>query len=1788
MKKSLRVLSLVLSVVMIFSCVSVGASAASYKGTADDAKSITYDDVNSAVYSTEQYAEMALDEVNRMLEEANLGVLDVFVGKLDLSNVDNALAGVVSLVSGLSSLKDNLGDAAILFTSVEKLKVSGSAIQRSDGDLEVIYALLDFIASIAPVAQKYVKGTVNLGLVQSFVSDYIFDVRQLAMGLLVQLTGLADTTTGTGDDAVTTKFEYMSATDSEKEAAGLGKDGTYYKEGGTLTLAQDILNKYILGSWEKLDGKFYEEGNKKSVISYDEILWIDSNGNDVSGDAMDTATYDYYGWVHPDSWVTKGLGDGVRVANGADAPSPSYTKVNLSKMGDSYDFVEALFLQAYNGILVPVLERITTRWINEERGWTIDENKTEQYITEADGTVVENENFDYMYLGDKPEGDTTASSVVFTLFDDAISIPKYTIESGHTFVEDFNNNLGKFAASVLKVKASEDSPKTGDTVTYTFLASDGVSAYRNSQEIECKFTWTYGSNSDYLVNNVCSVLKFLLHVTEKEFFDNGIIERGEYKSGSLVDDLANQQLLAYVLRGVINANIPYMYIPENDNTRTLAGVALEACIQLANQDLPQITYTSVDVNATEYKAEGGELEYVKDVVEKGLTILMDVATYNLNSVLDTNLNATGTGSDNKVGTNTTGLLGYLGDSGDWRTTATTIAAWAVYTWASGRTGNSLLNLAFKSDDYEGKSTSLTMDDVWKDLDLLVNNIVPIDSDNTSTSSPDDRPWLNAEISGTSANNGNVIQTLLFDYIIYPILTLDVTNLEKVLSKNANGALANDTIETVLVDTVHRVFDLIFPEVFAHKVTSIDTFLDNDTLGNMVSDLVSTLAANGSVTGQANGGTIVGRGKIIAGVALPIVCLVLGLSDKQEFKELENYLPTVVAAKADGITFQVHNGSSGVNTSYRTTDGNYTRAYDNLYSYNITSATATVINAEGKTGTITGVAKGTTLNGGDTKEATLSGVSAGDMVEVKYEYQVLTEDGTALNDGKSLSSVTYCYVGTTDTGDDEDLVSETVGGCEVQYTTDVYLGSGDSVSNLDNYTIRIKTPSSVSSAIAASVTKVQSEGQVWLSASSSSESMSAADATYVLNPIKTDSQYNRTEYEYSKDADGNTEVDDYDKPVKASVKAGNYVTDGTYPISITLDIGGESKTITVRAHFYDDYGLESLVNSCISANLSQSDLTAAGSSYWNSYYTALKNAASFVLKPNLNGSTFDSYIGLTDAGTINETSQYKTLYEALYAAKKNVDENKASSGAAALWAAVNQYLPYNYTRESYTATNSAGEEVTVYYQNPIEYSDSSYGYVGMRNYVSYSYREFKSYVKHANSLIDREYKWVSKTADDYADMTAAEKKKFQEDVDKYQEDVEENTGTISTIESAYAIHMLNLTYKRLIKFVDTDAYANKLSTIIAQYGGKDGTGYSTITYQNYTTAYNFATGVAGKGAEANPEMVTRAITELINAWKHLAGKADYTKLKNTLDSALASADDFNYDDWLTAYAEYTNEDVTYIPYDAIENNVYVSEPDNKYYQSAYDASVAYIDALNTAIKLLKEEAKGKELSTADQDTIDEAAAKILTTQEAALAALDKYINGDSGDGGDSGDTEEFSVTLDTTTTYTGNGATYTAAINETIFKTVDVSTIENNGTTYTLSGVIYGVPQELTEEVAKSMFNVTGGTVEVTKNSSGNYGTGSLIIIKDSSGTVRNTYYVAYRGDVTGDTLVNTADVSSMNLGIAGVTGYEFNDSSSNARYSFPAVDVNGDKSFNLSDLATCRSIVFGSYAINQTTGEIAK
>lgn len=1762
MKKSLRILSLVLAVVMIMTSASVAGSAyEAYKGTGAN---ITYDDVNSAVYTTEQYASMALDEVDRLLD-ANAMVLDIYVGTLNISSIDGTLASVISLLSSVSSLLDAgiLGDAALLKAPIKALETKGTS--RSKGDTQVIYDLLDLIGGLAPLASKYVNGSISLGILNSFIANYVFDVRELVFGLLSGLTGLAKEEFG--DDI---GWDYYITT----------KDiPSKYKGTGTaLIFAQDVLNTLVLGEWKQLDGLFYEMGDHTSHVAYQEIQFHDGSATGAilpKDTPLDTDRYDYYGWVHPDNWVTVGLGDFIRVNAGAAAPKASYQNVNLQNLSAVYPFVEAIFLQAYNGILVPVLNRITKSWIRQSLGYTFDDNKTTEFQYDANGEIkldangdaIINPDYDYLYQGDAPE--VVTGEKIFRIFDaENLTVPYYEVQSAgyDSFVSAFNHNLGLFVDGIINVTSAS---KVGNTTTYTWSGTND-----EGEPESYSFSWTDGSNS-YLVANVCSALKFLINVTGDEFFDQGIIERGEMKTPAEVDALGNQALLAYVLRSVINANVPYIYIPENNYTNTMAGVGLEACMQLAYQDIPQFTYTAP--NPLDYADPHA---YNVAVVEKGLAILMDVAAYNINSILDTeyatatdaNYNTTNNGTVNR-----TGLLGYLGDSGVYGTTVAAIAAWAVSTWAStivpGENGGKnqclLSGYDFQCDNWDGQygAGKVTEATVWSDLDALLNLIIPVSATYTSTSSPDNRPWLHADIASTS---GSIVKTIIFDYILYPVLELNVTNLEKILSKNNGGALAFDNIETVLVDTIHRLFDVLFPDVFDHSVTSIDTFLNNEKLAAMVNGLIVTLSATLSTT-SPNGNTIQGKGKILTGVALPIVCMILGLSDKQEFAELESYLPSTVSAADGSVTFSIYNGSQGVNTSYRDPNANFKRKVDSLYTYTITGVVCNIISGGSGTLTYTGVTPNTTtLAGGESKSITINNLQAGQMLEVTIQYKVKDENGQWFNGGNALSSTKYCYVGATDKGDDEALATETIGNQTIQYNTDVYLGAGRGLSSVDSYAFRITD--SASSATNVTVTGVSVAGNSsWIGLTSdtavTSQTLSGEGGTYVFTPFKVnDDNFKRTEFEYAKDEDGAYVEDAYGMRVKTGVKPAEagvtYIPDGDYTVTTTINVGGTTGTITTRVHLYDDFGLSGLVNSCVGANRSTSTISSAGQAYWSAYYNALKDAAAFVLQPNTHGATFNSYIGTTGNGTANETNNYLTKYRALYTATETIKKYELSSGADALWNTVNQYLPYNYVRSSYTAAGSDGD-VTVYYQNYKEYYEAGYQFVGQRNYVGHTYRTFKDAVNYANGLIDREYKWVWKTAEEYANMSAADKEAFKGDVDWYKNEVD-NKGSISSVEAAYATHMLELTYGRLIPIAGNKS---KLQAAIANFGGVSQfeKSWSTGSWAAYANAVAFATST-NSDSTATAEQINWALSKLVKAWKDLAVGADYSALTAAINAAkgfLVS----DCDSWGL------NND----------NSINVEDAEN---QEIYTAKTfaAFLDAIRAGDVLVNDNANNKGLAAANQDIIDRAVAAITDTQ----AALLPFGTPDGPDGPDEPQEVEFEIIPGQE--IFGNGATYAPVINEDVYDVVELDSYTVDGETYAIDGVIFGIPQQASSDDVIDLFTIENGTVEIIEAKANICGTGSLFVVRDTAGNVVKTYVVAYRGDLNSDADVTSPDVSLLNRCTSITPGYIYDEPTEpeDVRIKFAAADITGDGQITTADLAAIKYIQSESKPVDQGTGKYAK
>lgn len=1753
MKKSLRILSMILAVVMIFGSMSViGSAYAKYRGNDLSDSDVTYDDVDIPNFTVDQYASMALDRLDQLLAEMHIN-LDIYIGQLNLESIDGTVTSINALLA--SAAVQNLlnagllGDAAALVPAVEH-SIKYTKRTNAGGDLKVLWDVLDLIGQLkgtdrddtkgeTGILYKYVTGTLSLGALDSFIADYKFDVRELVIGLLYGLTGFG------GDDW--SYFDHKGEVPSE-----------YTGTNGPLKLLQEVLNHYVLGEWKKLDDLFYSEDNTSSNVVYSEYEFHvgSANGALVTDAEPDTATYDYYGYVHPDRWVTQTLGDAIRVANGAAAPQASYTRVDVYSMSvngtPTYEFVEPLLLYAYNNIAVPVLNRITKRWLREKLGYYFDPAKTEEWAKDENGQPVydevtgerlRSETYDYMYMGEEPEGGiNTEESKIFELFDvDTFEVPRVSLAGyqEQLFIPNLNRNATQILPHVLKADITlnggayvlDQALTDGDVLTFTWTDSEDSSHTYS-------FDWTYGPNSNITANAI-NVVRFLLQVTEQEFFSDLLIRKNAYKTPAEVEAMTDQQLMAYIARSVINSNVDYMWIDETGN-ETLADVGLEACKQLAYQDIPQFTYT-VAANAT-----------TQQKVEKALAILMDVAAYKINAELDTN-ESEGTGLVNNGSTNNTGLVGYLGNGGNYGTSAATIAKWAVKTYTDTQYGNILAGINPQL------LTSATENSLWNDLDTVINSLIPIKAGSS--------PWISGEIAGQT----QVAKSFIFDYLVYPIVDLNFTNIFKIFDRNSNGAFASDSIEKVLVDTVHRVFDLLFPSVFKSSITTVDAFLNNVSLGQMISDLACTLSATGSYAGLANTGTINGRGKCIVEFALPIVCMILGLSDTQEFKELENYAPSIFSTAGGNSTekFLIYNGSTGVNTSYKNSSGQ--RVIDKLYTYKIKGAGASVVG--GNAITLSGVPADYQLAAGASKEVTVSGFHDGDMIAITFEYEILDETGTALkkpgtSDAATLTSKKYVYATDNDKGDDEALVSVGFNGGTIEYPTDIYVSGGLS-SPIQGYAFRYTDNNSNSSkdVTVSSVSVTAANGHNdWITRtdkqSSYTQTAAGKGGTYVISPFKVaDAAYHES-YKYAKDTDGKVIYDEntglpeiigVDTDALDAEKNEYFVPNGSYTITTVFSApGASSVTITTRVHLYNDWGLSGLLNSAIAANRSSASLDETGNGYLNAYNAAVESTAEFLLPPKTNGAGFDAWVNLTTGNNRNGNynNKYAQYYAALYYQVERIRPHSAGSDAESMWTTMNGLYPYNFVRQS-----ASFDGTTAYYRDYYEYDDlTNYGYakgkpygMGQRNFLGHTYKAFKDAANYANGLIDRQLKYIDSDPDTWVTLTANDR---AEKVTAYSNAVEDaKSNAISSVEAAYAIHRANLMYDRLRELPIQTGANSKLQWAVNTFGGVTNFAAFSVSSKNaYLKAKDFANGTLNEST-STPERINRAMVELINAWKGLVAGADYT----AIIAAVADAKTFIG----TVGKGLANGKV--VPWANIDT---AANGQTLYTAATY---AAYLRAVKTAEDLIDDQIAGNDLGENDQYILDNAVSAINAAYEALESASSQ-----------STDPVATLVTPDVIDSLYGDGfysgvgeAAYYPVIDAEIAgELAEYYTIEDDNEYYgtTVDGVLYGLPDSFDKQVVESIFNIQNASIEVTKSPVGFYGTGSLVVVRRLDGSVYKCYIIAYRGDINGDGLIDADDLSCLIFYQAGgIDGYYYDEEN---RYLLVAMDLTGDKNIDSEDLAT--------------------
>ena len=307
MSNAKRFLSVILAMIMVLSTLVIGASAYSaYKG---DAIKGQYNKLDKPVLTTDQYASAAVDELDRMLgkEQIKLEKSDLYgIGELDLTSVDKTMESVYNFVTGrtFETFKGMLGDLANLNAN------AFATVRRSSGDINVLYAVLQFLYDNKGIFVSYVDQTINLGTILPSVvdlSDYT-DVNQLLKKMLYEVVYTTKDSAGnkvkpTVPKTVTESVDSMAQKLIDNLIAQYLPElngSTNISSGTTYTFIDTALKKVFNSSLvlDALNGSVKDEIKKACGVEFqknpDGSYVKDANGNKVEANRDNLNGYAKY------------------------------------------------------------------------------------------------------------------------------------------------------------------------------------------------------------------------------------------------------------------------------------------------------------------------------------------------------------------------------------------------------------------------------------------------------------------------------------------------------------------------------------------------------------------------------------------------------------------------------------------------------------------------------------------------------------------------------------------------------------------------------------------------------------------------------------------------------------------------------------------------------------------------------------------------------------------------------------------------------------------------------------------------------------------------------------------------------------------------------------------------------------------------------------------------------------------------------------------------------------------------------------------------------------------------------------------------------------------------------------------------------------------------------------------------------------------------------------------------------------------------------------------------------
>lgn len=1325
MKKSTKLLSVILAVVMIFSTMSVMAFAAKTKyQTSDNLTALDAYSPDGAVtrLSTEERMSVVFDFLDVTLAAANINMGEVFNVNLGLTtlklNIDlrsvDAICGTIDsakallnngIVKGLKGLLGIVKDA--------NLKNWKSGMTREkNAQLDIVNGIATLLNDNAGLVKKVITdGKLEVGVIGNFVdvsavNKYLSDIPGLVKGLVYPLFARVD-------DDMTLINTYSTTTENPDtliknvliNAMSKPQSYTSYKEDAS---GNCVSNHIALPTSAEAGLRDYYVKGSDSKGAYIEVFEYDT------AKKMYVAQEEKY--YKTEETDMEGKGTGVYVyANAAGENVKYYVKdsyflPSLATSGkvseifnlDSNTFVSALYQIAPYVFkdLAPVVlngsvKMLLAQWFGAE--------KTELFggkASEATAVLAKLPS-DVKAFYSKAAGAYNWEWSDFTIGSDGNGYYrlvskdgltetwlKFDMSTANSFAKLINWNYtisGDFVDEFMPTAANDGSVTASAAGYTTVLAAlnDFVGKAIDtmlSDTAKAAINWTKGDNTK-LIPNLRKALQYVAAYNPEYLFGTGYetVYAGYYDT--VVDKSASNQDVVTALGAIgVKALMPQIILPSAAELKGQNVTALLACVirELATQFVPTYNYDALiyaDYNSKTL-VKGKDSGYWLDVI---FTMGTDIGMKYLSKLADL-------GSDKPDGysvaaSKTYKLADFEKNTRAWEDTIDWIIDWAL------TSDNEWCWKVQKLINTDGLDLNLaTAQDPWVKLDKIIRDVLPVEK----------------IINETATDGKTFLETVLREDIIDRLLNLDVSKLlgtnsvTGIFNIPANSTLRTEAMYPAVFRIVRELLNKVLGKVcgntalIADSYNSIDAILQKGSIADLAEKLILGIAY-----AVKSGGLL--------DVALPFVNFFLGwTTNAQSYAE-----PKLTVDKGTLNYVQLTNGQ--MNTTLKVTNASagmilkHGDTYDHPYMLTLKSVTV-----NGTEMLKSGEKK---LSPYESIDVALNmAVPTDSLVKVTAVYSFSFKDGTDYNG--DITSTTFEYA----TNDTADTVGSAWDSGEKKATylaVDYVKMKGATTTDC-----LVTNPSALASAISnIAVTWTNTRDT---DCKFTKGSISGFDANYFESSGQTEALVNKTFLKYVKDDDSYTgnivtvnplrlksDVDAETVPSGATYALGNQAVtvSGSYRNRTrTLDMSAPLGTL----YYYNSTNIKKAVDSEFKANRDSSKYPAEA---WNTYWTALTAAAKFAYGP-FKKANIGNY---SDANLTAAVTALETAVKALDTASSTPASGSATVTPAPIEAALKAAGDINYQNFdlyaywAYEKAMKAGNAIIDAYKGPVapeKYIDGS--------------------------------------------------------------------------------------------------------------------------------------------------------------------------------------------------------------------------------------------------------------------------------------------------------------------------------------------------------------------------------------------------------------------------------------------------------------------------------------------------